>query len=280
MSFYNKRIVLKRSIPYQPIYKQDNKKKSVRFNPDLEQTTYFYKTQPPKAIHIKDVIRAEDYTMTQINWPNKTRLLLYNDNKIRMEQIQLTDGDYQDIERNQFMMEGRCRALNISYQKTISVRYTFDLWSTYHETVSVFKESIASTSNTWDRFTFTIPIQASNQVQTVYFALRYTVDGQEYWDNNNGLNYQIIITPPPLPLHEKEKEQQQKIKKLSKRYDFSHSYYSPPPSPPITPTDLPLYTPFQDNKTELSYTDFVNKYCFYNSHSSLIYSTSPSAVFT
>ena len=302
---HKKRIVLKRSIPYYPIHeltKTNNSKKSVRFNDEqLEQVVYFYKSRSPKSIHEQedDVILADECTITKPNWPSRTRLL-YEDNKIRMENVQLLDG-----EKNQFVMEGRCRALNISFQKIVTVRYTFDLWSTFQETTGIFKESIPSTSNTWDRFLFSIPIEAKEQ--TIYFALKYSVNGQDYWDNNNGLNYQINIT---LPLIITQPQPQQK-KTLSKRYDFTASLSAatastlttpitpiktkttnnsslPPPSPPITPPidqkyTLPIFIQNSNHSLvpDMDYTDFVNKYCFYNSHSTnLIYSTSPSAVFT
>ncbi|KAG0734682.1 hypothetical protein G6F57_004268 [Rhizopus arrhizus] len=271
---HKKRIVLKRSIPYYPIYNESlQKKKSVRFNDEqLEQVVYFYKSRSPKSIHEQedDVILADECTITKPNWPSRTRLL-YEDNKIRMENVKLLDGE--DCKKNQFVMEGRCRALNISYQKIVTVRYTFDLWSTYQETTGIFKESIPSTSNTWDRFLFSIPIEAKEQ--TIYFALKYSVNGQDYWDNNNGLNYQVTIA---LPVIAQPQPQLQQKKTLSKRYDFS-----PPSSPPITPPieyTLPIFIQKQD-PFEMSYTDFVNKYCFYNSHSEdLIYNTPPSAVFT
>ncbi|CAO3701238.1 unnamed protein product [Rhizopus stolonifer] len=278
---YKKRIVLRRSIPFTPVLETPKKtsKKTVRFSDDnLEQVVYFYKTLPSKSINDENQISAHDYSLSRPNWPSKTRVL-YNDqdSKIRMEHVELADGDY-DTSKG-FLLEGRCRALNISYQKLVSVRYTFDLWSTFEETVGLFKESIPSTSNTWDRFSFSIPIQP--KAQTIYLALKYTVNGQDYWDNNNGSNYQLILTPP--------QKEEPKLPKpsLSKRYDFSASLTaaaSLPPSPPITPPidqyTSPIFIQEKPVRPEMSYTDFVNKYCFYNSHSNLLYSTSPSAVFT
>ncbi|CAO3660360.1 unnamed protein product [Rhizopus stolonifer] len=264
-----KRIVLKRSVPYQPLVEPLKKtKKSVSFGEPLEEVVYFHKTQPPRAIQ-EDLIVASDHRLTKPNWTKPT--LFGEKGKIRMEQAKLVDGDYELAKKNQLLMEGQCRAMNLSYQKLVSVRYTFDLWHSYQEVTGEFKESIPST--TWDRFSFSIPIQTKDVPQTIHLALRYSVNGQEYWDNNSGLNYKIVITPPttkqkpllPKPL-------------LSKRYDLDSSLISPPPSPPITTPPIEYTLPIQkESLTQMSYTDFVNKYCFYNSPTP-IYSTS--ALFT
>ncbi|KAI9257926.1 putative phosphatase regulatory subunit-domain-containing protein [Sporodiniella umbellata] len=273
-----KRIVLKRAIPYLPAVQpvQSPRKKAVRFHETaLEQVVYFHKSMPANTINDENTLSAHDYTLHQPNWPSKTRILYQEQEaKVRMESVQLADGESKDG----FLLEGKCRALNISYQKQISVRYTFDLWSTFKETLGVFKEPIGSTANTWDRFDFQIPVPHSDRPQTLYLALKYTVNGQDYWDNNHGANYHLLLQPP---------QQQQQPKppskpSLNKRYDFSTSAatYDLPPSPPLSPLPIqPSYTNHTSSPHDMTYTDFVNKYCFYNP-SNLLYSTSPSAVFT
>lgn len=307
-----RRVLLKRPT-HQVI--QPLKKKSVRFNED--QVRYFYKNQSPLAVKSDPPYMdtsADDYKITMPNWPTRNSIFYNTEQKIRMETVQLVNGDIELMSQNKFMIEGRCRALNLSFHKLVSIRYSFDLWRTFQETTGEFRESIASTSNTWDRFVFHIPIQPKDQLQTLYLALRYTVDDQEFWDNNNGINYEVVITPnEPAPIKEpamtKEDEEELAIirdntKVLGRRYDFSTSltearkpcFASPPPSPPGTPVESEnfSYTPpvFFGNEVDtppasppissaegfqMSYSDFVDKYCFYNSNP--IYSSfSPSAV--
>ncbi|KAI9487607.1 MAG: putative phosphatase regulatory subunit-domain-containing protein [Benjaminiella poitrasii] len=388
-----KRIVLKRSTVQinDPIVVQQKynyttatttlskPKKSVRFHEEeLEQVRYFYKSQSPDTVKEDPPMMCtlvDDYKLTQPNWPPSRNNIFYNsDQKIRMETVQLANGDYEQMADNMHVIQGRCRALNISFHKVVSIRYTFDLWRTYEETIGTFRESIASTSNTWDRFDFSIPFEAKDKPQTVYLALRYTVDSQDFWDNNNGMNYEILITPNLETMSsttEKQQynnvinkdgslvlvdEQQQEndtinskqkkdnIKVLGKRYDFTASLsaarksFSPPPSPPGTPDDnemifnytppvffssttttiqldtittttssyqsysqkstaepipiamnttpskkkpLSATTPVSSEGFQMNYSDFINKYCFYSSHSNPmynVYSTSPSAV--
>lgn len=361
MNQYRKRVLLKRSTQQinDPHVVQQIKlaavsppKKSVRFHDELEHIRYFYKTQASTSVK-KDPpfmdTSADDYKLTMPNWPTRNSIFYNTEQKIRMENVQLVDGDIQDMSNNKLLIEGRCRALNISFHKVVTIRYTFDLWRTYQETTAEFRESIASTSNTWDRFSFHIPVEADKRnTQSLYLALKYTVDDVEYWDNNSGANYELKVTPDiqeqEQETQEEEQQQQEQqeelaltekkdtTKVLGRRYDFTASLtaarkpYSPPPSPPGTPVDNGnfTYTPpvfFSDSQHQLfdttpvyqivpsptapvkqppqllkaslpitppdspplsaegfqmSYSDFVNKYCFYNS--TPIYGTSPSAV--
>ncbi|KAI8637175.1 putative phosphatase regulatory subunit-domain-containing protein [Parasitella parasitica] len=373
---YKKRVMLKRSThqindPFVVQQKYSSNRKSVRFHDDqdqLEQVRYFYKTQSPLSVKSDPPsmdTSAEDYKLTQPNWPTRNQIFYCTDNKIRMEAVQLIDGDVEHMTDNKLVLQGRCRAANLSFHKLVSIRYTLDLWRTFSEITGEYRESIASTSNTWDRFYFSIPVEAKQATQTIYFALRYTVGDQEYWDNNNGMNYQVIMTPDESSTDTKQtdtsklmdnkqeqasitnntptstfttstvatdntaRENKETTKILGRRYDFTASLtaarkpLSPPPSPPGTPVDTEIfnYTPpvfFGDSNQfdaapaavdaavtyqksepiaiaskppasppisaegyQMSYSDFVNKYCFYNSHSNPIYSTfstSPSAV--
>ncbi|OBZ86856.1 Protein phosphatase 1 regulatory subunit 3E [Choanephora cucurbitarum] len=308
-----KRIVLKRAthqindpIVIQQKYKP---KKQVGFAQELEQVRYFYKTQSPITVKSDPPVMdssADDYKLTFPNWPTNRRVLYQSNGTIRMETAQLMDGDAEQMLNQHMVIEGRCRAANLSFHKVVTVRYTFDLWRTYQETTGVFRESIASTSNKWDRFVFNIPVEAKQTSQTIYLALRYTVDNQEYWDNNNGANYEMVLSPIVS-------QTKQESKKIGKRYDFTDSltaarkpHVSPPPSPLATPEDdnksfytplsafklspnitkttepIPIQSPppFSAEGFQMSYSDFVNKYCFYDSHSPIysVYSTSPSAV--
>ncbi|KAI9494193.1 putative phosphatase regulatory subunit-domain-containing protein [Zychaea mexicana] len=121
---------------------------------------------------------------------------------------------------------GRCRVANLAFHKHVVVRYTTDYWQSFHETEAIYREPIGSSANTWDRFTFTIRLDQTNnkksessmiaigKITTLYLALRYTVNECDHWDNNDGLNYQIDIiptlpptpTPPSSPIEEEEEE--------------------------------------------------------------------------
>lgn len=217
---FRKRVQLKRSMqPVQPPVnpqpvKKNTAKKSVRFHQD-NQVRYFLKCQCPNAVSQgdppQDAVSANDFDLKLPNWPNRRNIYLNDSNsKIRMESLVLTEAD--NLKENKVLLEGRCRAMNISYEKKVSVRYTFDLWSTFEETEAVYRDSVPSyggRSSTWDRFSFYIPVTPANKNMAVYIALKYSVDNAEYWDNNDSMNYQADISPKYSPAEEHETEDEQ-----------------------------------------------------------------------
>lgn len=86
------------------------------------------------------------------------------------------------------------RVLNLSYDKSVIVRYTTDEWHTHTDSLASYKPG---SNDGWsDRFTSTFSV--TNQVkqfqtgQRILFAVRYSYDGKNvYWDNNGGLNYTV-----------------------------------------------------------------------------------------
>uniref|UniRef100_A0A6G1SJE1 Protein phosphatase 1 regulatory subunit 3A n=1 Tax=Aceria tosichella TaxID=561515 RepID=A0A6G1SJE1_9ACAR len=93
------------------------------------------------------------------------------------------------------------RVLNISYDKSVIVRYTTDDWRTHADSLASYKPG---SSDGWsDRFssTFTITDQVKSfqPGQRVMFAIRCVFDGNStHWDNNGGLNYAIRATTNTL----------------------------------------------------------------------------------
>src|SRR6266542_1447338 len=90
----------------------------------------------------------------------------------------------------------------------VEVRYTFDFWSTVSEVQASFAEGVPSkdNKNNFDAFIFSIELidNSRNPIdgKTMYFAVHYSVDNRDYWDNNNGSNYQVNfkrVTPPTTP---------------------------------------------------------------------------------
>lgn len=82
------------------------------------------------------------------------------------------------------------RVFNVSYDKSVSVRYTTDDWGSHTDSLASYKPG---SSDGWsDQFTSTISIINKLQPgQRVIFAVRYASGGSTYWDNNGGLNYSV-----------------------------------------------------------------------------------------
>jgi hypothetical protein len=58
----------------------------------------------------------------------------------------------------------------------------------------------SSHPNDLDRFSFAIELSQSKldlEKTVVCFCIRYQVDDREYWDNNNGTNYQVCFSMAP-----------------------------------------------------------------------------------
>lgn len=124
-------------------------------------------------------------------------------------------------------LQGTILVRNLSYAKTVAVRFTMDEWQTTSEVAARFQQSCvplpkalarmssnsnppnartavgtraaAATANTWDRFQFTIRLEDYEHKldeRTLWLVVRYSInDGKdEWWDNNSGRNYRLAFT--------------------------------------------------------------------------------------
>lgn len=83
---------------------------------------------------------------------------------------------------------GVVRVANISFHKSVRVRFTTNGWNTFHDIAASYVQN--SHDGATDRFSFTIVTPADFVPGCkVEFALSYSTSGAEYWDNNNGMNY-------------------------------------------------------------------------------------------
>lgn len=84
---------------------------------------------------------------------------------------------------------------NLAFQKQVTVRFTFDYWKTTSEVAAEFVNDARrpASSDGLDRFSFSISLvdQVNLENKTLFFCTRYNVNGQEFWDSNNNMNYQI-----------------------------------------------------------------------------------------
>jgi hypothetical protein len=92
---------------------------------------------------------------------------------------------------------------NLAFHKSVVCRFTLDYWKTTSEVAAEYNHEIRprETALGQDRFSFSIKLSdtANLESKTLFFCLRYTVNGQEYWDNNNGHNFQVDFRKKHLP---------------------------------------------------------------------------------
>lgn len=85
---------------------------------------------------------------------------------------------------------GRIQVNNVAYEKQILIRWSSDAWKSFSKQTACFEQS--ETNQQRDAFTF--EIERPQHGEMVELAVRYCVCNQEYWDNNDGANYQVLGT--------------------------------------------------------------------------------------
>lgn len=97
---------------------------------------------------------------------------------------------------------------NLAFSKAVVCRFTLDYWKTTSEVNAEYMCEITPrvSEQTYDRFNFSIKLAdlANLETKTLYFAIKYCVNGQEFWDNNNGTNFQVDFRKKMLPQNGKK----------------------------------------------------------------------------
>jgi hypothetical protein len=102
---------------------------------------------------------------------------------------------------------GSVAVANLAFNKYVVARFTLDYWKTTSEVVAEFNHDVRQlTRDGYDRFNFNIKLadQANLEAKTMFFCVKYCVNGQEYWDNNNSTNYQVDFRKKPKPQNGKK----------------------------------------------------------------------------
>ncbi|XP_030623061.1 protein phosphatase 1 regulatory subunit 3B [Chanos chanos] len=89
-------------------------------------------------------------------------------------------------------MTGTVKVKNLSFEKSVKVRVTFDTWKSYTD---VECQYVKDTYMGSDRDTFSFEVNLPEQVpphERIEFAVCYEANGVTHWDSNQGQNYRII----------------------------------------------------------------------------------------
>ncbi|MBY9078822.1 hypothetical protein KIH86_27895 [Paenibacillus sp. HN-1] len=82
---------------------------------------------------------------------------------------------------------GNIYVKNLGSTKTVKVVYTTDNWATVQEGNAAYNGSF-NNFNSVDRWSYNFNVPGAADVK---YAISYTVNGQTYWDNNYGHNYEV-----------------------------------------------------------------------------------------
>lgn len=89
-------------------------------------------------------------------------------------------------------LTGTIKVQNLSFEKSVHVRITFDSWKNNRDIECTFMNDVCGCRET-DTFSFVIEIPACVAPQdNVEFCISYTSGGKTQWDNNNGKNYALV----------------------------------------------------------------------------------------
>lgn len=181
--------------------------KSVSFAERLDHVKLFFAEQKPIAVS-RDGSPTEDTSGTESEAPAPVRRISSDDEKKRllvMEIVNMPQRLTMDVD---VMLEdvtlskeaticGHVKVRNLAFQKSVAIRFTFDFWQTTSEVSAKYEQPLAH--GAFDRFSFVIrlhDILSKIEDKTLFMAIRYTVNGRELWDNNEGQNYKITFSLP------------------------------------------------------------------------------------
>ncbi|KAI9792163.1 MAG: hypothetical protein M1816_002703 [Peltula sp. TS41687] len=189
------------SMPGTPTYA-----KAVHFDARLEHVRHFLQVDRPLAVSVgsspADNYDSEDefpfgqddpypsraqsfdWEITTSNFPADTpqRRSL----PVRVERVFLSS-DKQTI-------IGSIAVANLCYHKVVVARFTLDYWKTTSEVKAEFSHDVRRKNDDGhDRFNFNIKLAdlANLEDKTLFFCVRYNAGGQEFWDNNNHMNFEV-----------------------------------------------------------------------------------------
>ena len=195
--------------------------KAVHFNEEIEQVRHFLSVDRPIAVSagsspVETAYESEneypfeddskpktpEWEIKLANWPSSESYERQTA-PVRVERIALASD-------NQTLV-GNIACANISFQKLVVARFTLDYWKTTSEVVAEYNHDVRKkqADDGYDRFNFNIKLadQANLESKTLLLCVRYQTSGQEFWDNNNSMNYQVDFT--------KKVKQQPKVKRSS-----------------------------------------------------------------
>lgn len=94
-------------------------------------------------------------------------------------------------------ISGLARVRNLDFHKSLHVRYSLDAWQSFSDLQAQYVEN--SCDGFSDKFTFTLFGNSMEVGQRIEIALRYSCKGEQFWDNNHGINYCFQCLPATNP---------------------------------------------------------------------------------
>ncbi|XP_070783565.1 protein phosphatase 1 regulatory subunit 3C-B-like [Enoplosus armatus] len=112
-------------------------------------------------------------------------------NRLKAQQVSLETCSVQEQ-----LLSGTVQVRNLCFDKSVSVRITFDSWRTFQDVPCLYLNNVYGCPDT-DTFSFSVSVpevrQPSNRVE---FCIQYQTKDHTFWDNNHGNNYRLAVVDP------------------------------------------------------------------------------------
>ncbi|MCJ1473071.1 hypothetical protein MMC13_001720 [Lambiella insularis] len=200
------------SMPGTPTYS-----KAVHFDSNLEHVRHFLQVDRPLAVsagsspteqyesemeypfsHGPSSVPPFEWEIRLSNWPQDS--IERKSMPIRVEKVFLSSDNKQLI--------ATVVVANLAFHKSVVARFTLDYWKTTSEVVAEYSNDVRrkQTDDGQDRFNFNIKLedQANLESKTMFFCVRYNVNGREFWDSNGNMNFQVDFVKKALPQNGKQ----------------------------------------------------------------------------
>ncbi|KAL2819803.1 putative phosphatase regulatory subunit-domain-containing protein [Aspergillus granulosus] len=195
------------SMPGTPTYS-----KAVHFDAQLEHIRHFLQLDKPQAVSantspVEDLDADGEYPFNSeasdaeafewgirlSNFPHKPPAQPHP--RVRLERLFLSP------DKNSLV--GMVVVANLAFQKHVAARFTFDSWKTTSEVTAEYSGDAGRKplQAGYDRFMFNIRLdeQTNLDKKTMFVCIRYNVNGQEFWDNNETRDFQVNFAKMPKP---------------------------------------------------------------------------------
>ncbi|CAI6089242.1 unnamed protein product [Clonostachys chloroleuca] len=191
----------------------------VRFDSSLEDVRTFYKDESPSqlvcsfAMQTTCVRSGGGTPSVSLGFPPegcKTASTWF----LRHEQILFSKGDLatQNVHLDKLAMapdrtlRGSVLVKNLTYVKSVFCRFTLDGWATFSDVCASYSSRAESGGKPdgYDRFEFSINqlCPTAFGADRIILCVCFVCNGQSYWDNNDGANYNIPLVKETPSLEE------------------------------------------------------------------------------
>ncbi|XP_055508338.1 protein phosphatase 1, regulatory subunit 3Da [Leucoraja erinacea] len=147
--------------------------------------------EPTVPSHVLASYSATDPT-EHVIWVQRFKMEFTNpkDDENFSERLNSQKVCLEALTESELVISGTILVINLAYHKEVTVRYTCTDWSLFTDVSALFESNV---DGKMDRFTFSLnPTTHMLPAATcLQFAIKYSVDGVEFWDNNNGINYKM-----------------------------------------------------------------------------------------